>query len=164
MIGMACWQKSCVVHTPHPRLSYAILVLWQIQGSDLQHHTLTCLMREEATSPSFRPFKWGKVGELPVASTSTSSSHRCGSSPPSPLLLLPARHRHLSVWPTSSLMAYLLQKAAGRKGKVGLDLTEQVWPAGRKHTSAIASLVDFKHSGVHGCYAQGGIGAHPLNH
>ena len=50
----------------------------------------TCLMREEATSPDWRPMRWGKVGDLPCASTSAKLSHRAGSSPPSPLLLLPA--------------------------------------------------------------------------
>lgn len=62
----------------------------------------TCLMREEAVSPSFSPFKWGKVGELPSLSTSPRCSHLIGSSPPSPELLLPA-HMHRSYHKHSEL-------------------------------------------------------------
>lgn len=49
----------------------------------------TCLMREVAVSPGLRPLRCGSALDLPSSSTSFSSSHLTGSSPPSPLLLLP---------------------------------------------------------------------------
>ena len=50
-----------------------------------------CLILEVAMSPFWRPFRCGRLGETPSAPTFCITSHRTGSSPPSPLLDLPAQ-------------------------------------------------------------------------
>ena len=48
-----------------------------------------CFMAEQAVSPLRSPLRPGRVAERPSPSTSVRGRKRAGSSPPSPLLLLP---------------------------------------------------------------------------